>query len=382
MSSVRMYRTMLAQRERIEAFRRAIGQVVQSGDRVLEVGTGLGTFAAFAVEAGASRVWAVDADPIVHVAKAIAELNGYADRVEFVRGRVPAVDISDPCDVVLYEDFPPRVLGPAGFRMLRAVREHFLAPGARVVPRTARIFLAPVASSRLRREILSFDDPGDRRYGIDWSPSRSYVTNGPMAITVTPEDLAAPPVAAATFRLDEPDAHHLGGSGTWQLERGHAVDGMAFWFDLELAPEEWLSNAPGSPSASWGQLVVPFEDPLPVSAGDRLTARVGPNVLPDGAPGWFAWEAEANGTTVRGSEFAAEPAGRADVVGPDLDDQPLLDREGAFEAEVLALTDGTRTFADIVEEVVQRHPHLGELAPDRVRAVLQGRCVSPIPNEA
>ncbi|MGD2175984.1 MAG: 50S ribosomal protein L11 methyltransferase, partial [Candidatus Brocadiaceae bacterium] len=62
-SSVKYYRDLLGDRERIEAFRRAIQRAVQPGDRVLDVGTGLGTFAFFAADAGASVVWAVDGDP-------------------------------------------------------------------------------------------------------------------------------------------------------------------------------------------------------------------------------------------------------------------------------------------------------------------------------
>jgi protein arginine N-methyltransferase 1 len=70
--SMDYYRGMLIQRSRVEAFRRAIHAAVRPGDRVLEIGSGLGTYAFFAAEAGASKVWAVEGAPIISVAKTLA----------------------------------------------------------------------------------------------------------------------------------------------------------------------------------------------------------------------------------------------------------------------------------------------------------------------
>ena len=86
MTSMQYYRDLLAQTERIEAFQSAIARGVRPGDYVLDVGTGLGTFAFFAADAGAAQVWGVDGDPIVHVARTIGLANGYDDRVRFSPG--------------------------------------------------------------------------------------------------------------------------------------------------------------------------------------------------------------------------------------------------------------------------------------------------------
>ena len=51
--SVDFYVQILADERRIEGVRAGLAGVVQPGDTVLEVGTGLGTFAFFAARAGA-----------------------------------------------------------------------------------------------------------------------------------------------------------------------------------------------------------------------------------------------------------------------------------------------------------------------------------------
>ncbi|MDT8370298.1 MAG: hypothetical protein RQ745_13910, partial [Longimicrobiales bacterium] len=66
-NGVRYYTDLLASGERIRGMRDAIREAVREGDRVLEIGTGLGTFAFFAAEAGAGEVVTVDRHPIVHL---------------------------------------------------------------------------------------------------------------------------------------------------------------------------------------------------------------------------------------------------------------------------------------------------------------------------
>ena len=113
------YRELLRQSSRIEPFRRAIHSAVGPDDRVLEVGAGLGTYSFFAADAGAARVWAVEGEPIVHVAETVAKLNGYAGKVEFVRGWIPDVPLPERATVLIYEDFPARLLDAPTFYRIK-----------------------------------------------------------------------------------------------------------------------------------------------------------------------------------------------------------------------------------------------------------------------
>ena len=137
--SLKYYLGLLQDEDRIEGFRRGIEEAVGEGDRVLDLGSGLGTFAFFAARAGAGRVWAVDEDPVIHVARAVARDNGLLDRIEFVRGRVPEVDLPDDLDVLIFEDFSRRFLDDRVFRLLLAFEETLLARGGRIVPARARL---------------------------------------------------------------------------------------------------------------------------------------------------------------------------------------------------------------------------------------------------
>lgn len=357
---MKYYRDLLRQVGRIEAFRRAIHDAVGVDDRVLEVGTGVGTYAFFASDAGAARVWAVDGHPVVHVAETIARLNGYADKVQFLRGWIPDVTIPDRASVLIFEDFPTRLADSRVFRLFSDLHKSYLTADAAVVPSGAALYLAPMDTADVVEPI---GDCGDTAYGIDWAASREYLVNTPRQCSLSETCLAAVPIEVSTIEFAAPpDQWCLGGSASWLLQRDSVVTGLAYWFDLHLNRRERISNAPGADPASWGQLVLPLDPPLRVPAGSELRAAVSVEKFPDGAPGWLSWAATAAGQRSGGHEFRSEPASFADLYSRSPDATPRLNALGALEAEVLRLTDGARTVAEIAREVCRTRPALSEVA--------------------
>lgn len=346
----------MQQDERIAAFRRAIRKTIRSDDRVLDLGTGLGTYALFAADAGAAKVWAVEGNPVVHVAETIARLNGYAERVEFVRGWIPDVSLPEPAGVLIFEDFPARLMDARVYRLFRQLCTVYLTHDVRVVPARACQYLAPVTAVDVVPHLGRADDTA---YGINWVASREYLVNTPQHTAVTPEWLAGPPARVSEIDLAaDPVTWSLGGEARWTVDGEESVTGLAYWFDLDLCSGECLSNAPGASPASWGQLLLPLDPPLRVAAGGELHAAVRPDPFSDGAPGWLRWSAVARDERREGHEFAAQPLSFADLYAQSSDAMPRLSRRGRLHAEVLRLTDGKRTVGEIAVEIRRLAPGL------------------------
>lgn len=371
MSDVRYYRDLLLQRERIEAFRAAIGRAVRPGSAVLDVGTGLGTFAFFAADAGAEVVWAVDGAPVVHLARTIGRLNGYGERVQFIRGWLPDVLLPGRADVVIFEDFSPRLADARFAQILAAIQDRYAVRSAAYVPAGARFYAAPVVAAGADEWGFGSGEE-TRMYGIDWGAMREYLANAPAVAEVEPGRLLAQPSCLAEISFAAPLAcDALAGRAEWRVERAGNVSALAYWFDLDMGRGAWLSNAPGA-GGSWGHLVLPVVPPLRVEAGSRLTGMVGPEPQGDGLPGWLRWSLASGIEEREGHEFAAQPAGSSDVLGASPDAVPRLNAWGTRVAEILALVDGSRSMRQIAAALCGPQGGQPGLSPERALRLVIG----------
>lgn len=311
--SLHQYAGMVFHSARIEAFRRAIEDSVRPGMRVLDLGTGLGTYALFAARAGASRVVAVDAHPVIHVARDLARANGASRVIEFVCSRAPEGIPPGEYDLVVFEDYPTRLLDAPTHQLLRAVAERHLAPGGRLLPGAARLCLAPVR----------YDGPTDpaavaeawTRFGVDWGELRLRLADTAAKVHLAADRLLGPP--ARGERLDllaTAGGTDLGLRGEW-AGTGHPVGGLALWFDLEVAPAGWVTNAPDGPGEPWGQCFLPLDPPLSTRPGAPVRGWVACEALRDGTPSWLGWGCSSDGDERRGHEFAGLPLSREDLFG-------------------------------------------------------------------
>jgi SAM-dependent methyltransferase len=378
--TIEHYRSMLAQSPRIEAFQRLVFETVRAGDLVAEIGAGLGTYSFFAARAGASRVFAIEGGPIAAITKAIARHNDLDDIVRVQRGWFPDARPPVRVDVVIFEDYPPRLLDEHAYHLLQEIPK-LLTPNGRVIPARARICVAPVCARDAWRMAGPLGGDIDVSYGIDWLPSREYAANRPLNNVLGTEDIRGEARVIADIALDAaPGASALCGEAAWTFDRDTRINGLAQWFDLEVGPNKWLSNAPGEMPGSWGNLYLPITTPMTVPAGGRLDARVAPESRQDGAPGWLTWTLQSGSGTVRlqeqGHEFRSVPMARADLVRGTTDWSPILSDEGQVAKTILEMADGGHTVEQIAAALRGMRPaysHAG--AVERIGRTLDGLTV-------
>jgi type I protein arginine methyltransferase len=141
------------------------------GKVVLDVGTGTGILSFFALQAGAQKVYAIDASDSVLIAKKLADANGYGNRIVIIKGKIEEVELPEKVDIIVSE--------PIGFllvheRMLESfvvARDRFLKPGGLMMPTTGSIVICPFSDQTLYREQCAraaFWD-NDNFYGLDLS---------------------------------------------------------------------------------------------------------------------------------------------------------------------------------------------------------------------
>ena len=131
-----VHRTMICDRVRTGAFRRAIDSVVRPGDIVLDVGAGSGILSVFAARAGAARVYAVERTSAAVLAQELAAANGVAEIVQVIHGDVIDVELPERVDVIVSEWLGGFGIDEGMLVPVIVARDRWLKPGGVMIPRS------------------------------------------------------------------------------------------------------------------------------------------------------------------------------------------------------------------------------------------------------
>lgn len=261
---------MLRDHARNAAYARAIAAAAP-GRRVLDIGTGSGLLALLAARAGASHVYACEADPaLAATAAQIVAANGLADRITVLAkpsARLDrANDLGGGVDLVVSEVFSQDVIGEGVLQTLAHARAHLCLPGARFLPEAAavRVALADFAVDRPAfGDVEGFDLSLFERH---CKPGSSHAPDaGAIALRSDPADL---------FAFDFAKGPPLDGSATLALAaHGGPVAGIAQWLRIEFGDGSSYENAPGTPGAHWKIGCTPLPEPRDTAPGEAIAVH-------------------------------------------------------------------------------------------------------------
>ena len=292
-AEIEVHRTMICDRIRTEAFRRAIDSVVHPGDIVLDVGAGSGILSMFAAQAGAARVYAVERTTVAVLAQELAAANGLAEIVQVIHGDVMDVEIPERVDVIVSEWLGGFGIDEGMLAPVIAARDRWLKPGGVMIPRSVTAWAALV-HDRYLDETLDFlrDNP----YGLRLDGLVEMTVNE-ISYSGTFRHLAASDMRSEPGRmwttdaflisLEEAQAPHEAETLLHCREHGTA-NALALWFSAELAPGISLSVGPGDPPTHWGMTTAPLRSPIELTpdTGVRAKVRTAP-ARPVGT--WTSW---------------------------------------------------------------------------------------------
>ena len=269
-----IYQVLREDERRNRLFRRAVGAVVP-GATVLEIGCGpdlLWTLAA--VDAGASRVYAIEViDDIARSAERAARALP-ADRVHVIAGDSTQVVLPEPADVCIAE-IVGCIGGSEGIAgVLADARRRHLTPSASVIPAAVRTLAGAVGLLDLMG--------GDVVMPAPFAPYVEAVfrqAGGPFDLRlyvggIGPAALLSTTGAFEDLRLAE-QSYAQGGELQLRITRNSRVDGLLAWIELAVGPDDAAIDSLAE-DTNWLPVYIPFAlaEPLAVSVGDTLSLHV------------------------------------------------------------------------------------------------------------
>jgi protein arginine N-methyltransferase 1 len=220
---------------------------------------------------GARRVYAVEAGPIIELARAVCRHNGFEDRIIFLNDWSTNVELPEPVDVIVTE-----TIGNVGFEegilgWILDAKERLLAEGGKIVPRSVELVVAPVEDATDYGYVDSWTQD---LHSLDFSPARALAVNNMLWAELSAQSCLGEPVPLVCVDTADAASADIGGEASFVATRDGLVHGIGAWFAAELAPGERISNGPPLRTPSWSQVLLPLERPLRVREGDRLWVQI------------------------------------------------------------------------------------------------------------
>ncbi|KAJ4832273.1 putative protein arginine N-methyltransferase 6 [Turnera subulata] len=313
---VGIHEEMIKDRVRTETYRNAIMQHRSSieGKVVVDVGCGTGILSIFCAQAGAKRVYAVDASDIAVQANEVVKANNLSDRIIVLHGRVEDVEIDEEVDVIVSEWMGYMLLYESMLGSVITARNRWLKHGGLILPSYATLYMAPVTHPDRYSESIDF---WRNVYGIDMSAmmplAKQCAFEEPSVETITGENILTWPhvvkhVDCYTVEIDELES--ISTRFNFKSMMRAPLHGFAFWFDVDFSnfatsstnnhssssitgpsndpltdgsqrkkrsnPNDALvlSTAPEDPPTHWQQTLIYFYDPIPVEQDQVIEGSV------------------------------------------------------------------------------------------------------------
>ena len=293
---------MLADKKRVKAFQRAIFETVKKGDIVVDLGTGIGILAFFAVQAGAKRVYAIEQGDIIKIAGEIADKNGMSNKIIFLKGDSREISIPEKADLLISEIIGCFALDEGILELVSDAKERFLKEKGIIIPNSFKMWLAPLEAEEIYNQKVAF---WEMPYGVNFSPAKERVINCTWSEEIKKTNFISKPKIINEVDLQKIENIEMNKVVTFSVERDSILHGFCGWFEAKLSKEVSLSTAPDEPLTHWRQLFFPVKEPIKLDKEDKITARVSTSKLGRSVVyNWFI-DIESNGENIIRSNHSA-----------------------------------------------------------------------------
>ena len=359
--SISDYGAMIADKVRMKHYVEALRRSVKPGDVVIDLGAGIGIFALLACRLGARRVFAIEPEDAIHVAREIAIANGFEDRIVFIQDLSTRVTLPEKAQVIISDLRGTLPLYDHHLKTLADARNRFLAEGGVLIPQSDTLWAAVVTAPELYN---SYAGPWDEsNYGFDMLNARQATINSWGSAQFKPEQLLVEPRKWADLEYAAIDHTNFHARLDWTMERDDLAHGMAVWFDTTLCEGVAFRNAPGEGAAVYGKAFFPWVSPVNLNAEDQVVVEIRADLIADD----YVWSWKTivyeQGNTGRAkasfnqSTFFSAVQSPAQLRKQSDNFIPVLNEDGVVDQFVLGLMNAEWRQGTIADRLIERFPN-------------------------
>ncbi|MGB3715774.1 MAG: 50S ribosomal protein L11 methyltransferase [Candidatus Promineifilaceae bacterium] len=363
--SLSEYGSMIADQERMDPYVFALKAAIKPDSVVLDIGAGTGIHALLACKFGARQVYAIEPNDVAHLGRELAEVNGFADRIDFIQDLSSRVTLPERADVIVSDLRGVLPLFGSHIPSIIDARKRQLAPEGILIPKSDTLWVALVKARNVYADIVK---PWDHPYGLPMEPAKQIALNSwsdANTDSIRAANLLTTPQQWATLNystIEDPDV----GCSDIRLEvtRDGTAHGWLIWFDAELAEGIGFSCGPEEDKFAevYGRGFFPLLEPVSIVEGDTIALTIEAELI-DKEYEW-RWHTRIHSQEDPGllkADF--KQATDSDnvlslnrIAENVSNDRPSLVEEGQIDRFILGSMDGTTTNKEIAAHTRKRFP--------------------------
>jgi protein arginine N-methyltransferase 1 len=247
---------------------------------VLDLGTGTGILALWALQAGAARVYGLDlsADILQRAVERISSA-GFGDRFKTLNALSYDVQLPERVDVIISE-----IMGNIGdnedfIPILTDARKRFLKSDGLMLPHRVESYLVPVAAREAHAQLSRGECQGlEPGLPLEQALQRNGIQgrfNCYYDVILPRSGYLATPRILRSFNLDGTDvptyelslSYPVTQQGVFTGFKGYFVAGLSRTVALDISGDDIPNRMT---SDSWKHCYLPIENPVEVQPGDRI----------------------------------------------------------------------------------------------------------------
>jgi type I protein arginine methyltransferase len=357
--SLDQFGRMIDDKVRMEAYAAAIARAVRPNDAVVDLGCGPGIFALLACKAGACRVYAIDVNGVVEFGRHLAAVNGFADRIHFLRGDSRQMHLPERVNVIVADVRGVLPLYSHAVGTLEDARDRFLAEGGQLIPSRDTLFAAVVTLPEFYPHLA---DAWRCTPQLDLSSGLPLVLNSLYRQQLKPEQLLSE--SRSLHVLDYSVGAKVPAQARIKLPivRDAVGHGLGIWFETQLVEDIGYSTAPSSGETVYGHIVLPWLEAVSLSAGEVCSVDLRAHLV--GSNYIWQWETTLPATPGHGDVHFAQSTFYGTLFPASLLQKrttgfvPVLNEAGQVERWFLQAIDGQRSLESIAAEALRLFPHV------------------------
>lgn len=280
-ADISIHEEMLSDVVRTNAYRYAILKNYEKirGKVVADIGAGTAILSAFCVQAGAKKVYAVEASSMAEQAESIVEENKLSDRIKVVNKKAEDVIFPEKLDAIVSEWMGYCLLYESMLQSVIDTRDKWLKKDGLMFPASATLYIAAF-----------HDEDYDARLDI-WSEfksmykvsmesmkkcARKCVSRNVSVRCVSPLSVLSHgcPICAIDLKtVKNRDLQNIKKQFKLECFGESTIHGFVTWFSVTFPGDINLSTSPYTEDTHWGQTIFYLEEPFDVHQDTLITGE-------------------------------------------------------------------------------------------------------------